>query len=118
VFDVFPKVGLLRGGRAEGVVETMDSCRVRWGRVESRVGDQLIVHAVPLELVDGKLRLGAARTKRVTAWRDEHSFIGAVSPGDVVSVHWNWACDILDRSSLARLIAWTGRQIAVANQTL
>ncbi len=118
VLDVFPKVGLLRGGQADAVIETMDSCRVRWGRVEGRVGDQLIVNAVPLQLLDGRLRLGPPRVERVTAWRDEHSFIGTAAPGDVVSIHWNWACDVLDRASLARLVSRTSRQIAVANQTL
>ncbi len=38
--------------------------------------------------------------------------------GDVVSVHWDWACDVLDDGALGRLIAWTRAQLAVANQSL
>ena len=33
VLDVFPKVGLMRGEQVDGVLQTMDSCRIRWGRV-------------------------------------------------------------------------------------
>ena len=118
VLDVFPKVGLMRGEQADRVVEVMDSCRVRWGRVLERMGDQLVVNAVPLRLADGKLELGPAEVRRVTAWRGGAGFVGEVGAGDVVSIHWDWACDVLDGRSLARLVAWTRDQLAVANQSL
>jgi hypothetical protein len=118
VLDVFPKVGLMRGEQADRVVETMDSCRVRWGRVLERTGDQLVVNAVPLRLVRSRLELGPARVERVTGWRSGAGFVGEVTPGDVVSIHWDWACDVLDGRSLARLVAWTRLQLAVANQSL
>jgi hypothetical protein len=118
VLDVFPRVGLMRGGRIEGVVTTMDACRIRAGRVLERVGDQLIVLAEPLELVAGKLRRGAPRPERVQAWRDATGFIEAPSPGDTVSIHWSWACDRLDDRQRANLEAWTERQLAIANRTI
>jgi hypothetical protein len=118
VLDVFPKVGLMRGEHADRVVETMDACRVRWGRVVEVVGDQLVVNVVPLRLVAGRLELGPAQVGRVTAWRSGAGFIGSVAAGDVVSVHWDWACDILVPEALQRLVAWTRSQLAVANQTL
>src|SRR5690349_19147746 len=69
VLDVFPKVGLMRGEQADRVIETMDACRVRWGRVLDRMGDQLVVNVVPLRLREGRLELGPAQVRRVTAWR-------------------------------------------------
>ena len=33
VFDVFPRVGLMRGGEVTNVLATIDSCRIRWGTV-------------------------------------------------------------------------------------
>ena len=62
MLDVFPKVGLMRGEQADRVVETMDSCRVRWGRVLERIGDQLVVNVVPLRLVDGGSSSGRPRS--------------------------------------------------------
>lgn len=116
VLDVFPKVGLMRSEQAAHVVETMDSCRVRWGRVLERAGDELAVRAVPLALVGGKLALGEPRIERITAFRDGRGFIGDVAPGDVVSIHWNWACEVLDPLRLERLIATTRRELAIANR--
>ena len=118
VLDVFPKVGLMRAEQADRVLETMDSCRIRWGRVQDRVGDTLVVNAVPLVLIDGKLSLGPPRIEQVTGWRDGHGFLGEVCPGDVVSIHWGWACDVLGREQVARLIGWTQRQLSIANETM
>ncbi len=118
VLDVFPKVGLMRSEQADHVIETMDSCRVRWGRVVERVGDELAVRAVPLSLVGGKLALGEPRIERITAFRDGRGFIGDVVPGDVVSIHWNWACEVLDPGRLERLIATTRRELAIANRRM
>lgn len=118
VLDVFAKVGLMRSERTDKVLETMDSCRIRWGRVQDRVGDALVVNAVPLVLLDGKLSFGPARIEQVTGWRDGHGFLGDVRPDDVVSIHWGWACDVLGDDQLARLIGWTQRQLSIANETL
>jgi len=41
-----------------------------------------------------------------------------VAPGDVVSIHWDWACDILDARRLAALRGWTAREVSLANLTL
>jgi hypothetical protein len=118
VLDVFPKVGFMRADQADKVLETMDSCRIRWGRVRERAGDTLLVNSVPLVLVDGKLRFGPPRTEQVTGWRDGHGFLGDVRPNDVVSLHWGWACDVLDADQVGRLIGWTQRQLDIANETL
>lgn len=118
VLDVFPKVGLMRAERADKVLEIMDSCRIRWGRVRERVGDTLVVNTVPLALVEGKLAFGPARIERVTGWRDGHGFLGQVSPDEVVSIHWGWACDVLDVVQVDRLIGWTQRQLSIANETV
>jgi hypothetical protein len=118
VLDVFPRVGLMRGGQIDGVLEVMDSCRVRWGRVLDRIGDQLVVSATRLELAEGHLRHGPPTIERIQAWRDATGFIDAPGPGDIVSIHWSWACDRLDDRQLADLMAWTDRQIAIADRTI
>ena len=118
VLDVFPKVGLMRAEQADKILETMDACRIRWGRVRDRVGDTLVVNTVPLALVEGKLAFGPARIERVTGWRDGHGFLGEVRPDDVVSIHWGWACDVLDADQVDRLIGWTERHLSIANETI
>jgi hypothetical protein len=118
VLDVFPRIGLLRSGSVDRALEVMDSCRIRWGRVLGRDGDWLVVNVVQLVMTDGRLRLGPARPERVRAWRGGATFVDGVEPGDVISVHWSWACDRLSDRQLAGLVTWTTREIAVANLTI
>jgi hypothetical protein len=118
VLDVFPRVGLLRGGDAGDALAVMDSCRIRWGRILERDGDSLVVSAVPLDYADGRLGLGAPRVERIRGWLDGAGFVDDAVPGDVVAIHWDWACERLDARRLAALQASTARELAIANQTI
>ncbi len=118
VLDVFPRVGLLRSGAVDRALEVMDSCRIRWGRVIERDGEWLVVNVVPLAMTCGRLELGASRPERVQAWRDGAGFVDGVQPGDVIAVHWSWACDRLSARQLAGLMTWTARQVGIANRTI
>ncbi len=118
VLDVFPRIGLLRSGENDRVLEVMDSCRIRWGRVLERDGDWLVVSAVPLALDGGTLRLAAPRPERIRGWKDGAGFVEDAAPGDVVSIHWDWACERLDEERLGWLRGSTLRELELANQTL
>jgi len=118
VLDVFPKVGLMRTGQVDNALQVMDSCRIRWGRVLERDGDAIVVSAVPLELVEGQLRLGAPRLERIRGWMDGAGFVEDMAEGDVVSIHWDWACERLDAARLAALRDATTHELRLANQTL
>jgi hypothetical protein len=118
VLDVFPKVGLLRTGEIDKVVETIDACRIRWGRVLERDGDSLVVSAVRLAYADGKLGLAAPRPERVRGWIDGKGFVEDVVPGDVISMHWDWACERLDPARLEALRSTTLAELAIANTTI
>jgi hypothetical protein len=118
VLDVFPKVGLLRGGDVDDALAVMDSCRIRWGRVLERDGDSLVVSAVPLEMAAGRLRLGAPRVERIRGWVDGTGFVEDAAAGDVVAIHWDWACERLDAPRLAALQRSTAAELELANQTI
>jgi len=118
VLDVFPTVGLLRGGPSDDVLGTIDHCRIRWGIVRDRLGAELLVDAVPLEWADGKLRLGAPRPETIRGWQDGLGFIGEPAPGDHISIHWDWACERLDARQFRALTTWTARELTIANRTL
>lgn len=118
VLDVFPKVGLLRGEAVDDVLATIDSCRIRWGRVQAVVGDQLIVSAVSLELVDGRLRLAAPRMETISRWLDGTGFVDDIEPGEMIAIHWSWACDRLTPRQLHNLVAWTRLALMVANRAI
>jgi hypothetical protein len=118
VLDVFPRIGLLRSGSADRALEVMDSCRIRWGRVLEQDGDWLVVNVVPLVLAGDRLVLGPPRPERVQAWRDGLTFVDGIQPGEVISIHWSWACDRLSAEQLAGLMSWTRREVDVANLTI
>jgi Family of unknown function (DUF6390) len=117
VLEIFPRAGLMRTGQADRVLETMDACRIRWGRVLEVAGDQLVVAARHLELVDGRLALGPERIESVSAWRSERGPLDGVRAGDDVSLHWAWACDRLSPPQRRSLAAWTRAALRQANAT-
>jgi hypothetical protein len=118
VLDVFPRTGLLRGGPVEDVLAVIDACRIRWGRVRDVADGQLVVDVVPLVQQDGRLTLGTARPEVVERWVDGVGFVDDVRPGELVSVHWGWACDRLSARQAANLAASTRRELRIANEAL
>jgi len=118
VLEIFPRIGLLRGGEVGNVLETIDACRIRWGRVEAVCGDTLVVSSPPLIMRDGKLVLAAPQLETVARWQDGHGFVDDVAPGEVVAIHWNWACDRLSGSQAQALAAWTMRAVRLANNAI
>ena len=118
VFDVFPRTGLLRSGAIDRAMEVIDACRVRWGRVLERDGDFLVVSVVPIEMRAGQFVFGQPRPERIRAWDDGAAFVDGVGPGDVVSIHWSFACDRLSSRQLTGLVRSTRRQMRIANETV
>jgi hypothetical protein len=112
VLDVYrrlePEVGML----------AMDNCRISWGRVRAVDGAALVVERQPLVLVEGALGLGPAVVEKVLRTVDGHGFTDDVARDDWVSVHWGWACEVLDARRLANLRRWSGYHLRLANQTL
>lgn len=118
VLDVFPRVGLLRGEAVDDVLTVIDSCRIRWGRVITVGGSSLTVEVRPLLLRDGRLALGPPRPEVVQRWVDGIGFVDEVGPGEVISIHWGWACDRLTSGQLRDLQRWTEFELRIANQAI
>ena len=118
VFDVYIRGGLMRDERATIALDLMDSCRVSWGRVTGTDGDHVVVERQPLILADGNLALGEAAPARVVRQYGGQGFVGSPEVGTFVSIHWNWACDVLSASALGRLQRATGRCLELSNQTI
>jgi hypothetical protein len=118
VFEVYLRTGLMNDTHATIMVESMDSCRISWGRVVSVDGAELVVARRPLRLIGGKLALTEEEIVRVTRQIEGRGFADHTSPGDSVSIHWNWVCELLDGARLRRLARETRRYLELANQTL
>lgn len=69
-------------------------------------------------MTGGPLQPRAPHPERVRAGRDGARFVDGVQPGDVIAFHWSWACDRVSALQLAGLVAWTSRQVGIANRTI
>ena len=113
VFDVHSRVGEL-----EHSLQTMDNCRVSWGKVLRVEGAELVVERRPLVLVAGKLALGPLETMRAARQVDGRGFVEGARPGEWVSLHWGWVCEVLTPRQQTNLARYTDHHLVLANQTL
>ena len=61
--------------------------------------------------------LGDERLEEAHRSLDGIGFVTDLAVGDVVSLHWDWVCDRLNRAELANLQRWTAHNLAVVNAT-
>lgn len=119
VFGVYPWVGLLSEDRiADKALEVLDRCRVRWGKVQSVTGDQVLVRSRPLTWDGRQLQLGDPRTETARVSVDGSGFVDGLTAGDWVSLHWDWVCDRLGPRQLADLRRYSARQLQITNHEL
>lgn len=118
-FHLFHVIDVYRHLESKEIsMAAMENCRISWGIVKTVEGAELLVDRKPLLIEDGKLRLGEARSEKVLRSLDGKGFVDNVRPGDVVSIHWGWACDVLDRVKLGNLRRFTKQHLDLANQTI
>ncbi len=73
---------------------------------------------VPLVLEAGKLVLGAPVRERVLRQIEGRGFVEQAAVGNVVSIHWGWACEVLATGQARRLEQYTRHHLTIANQTI
>jgi hypothetical protein len=113
VLDVHSRIGELNHS-----LETLDNCRISWGKVQRIDDGELIVERQALVLQDGKLVLAPARPERVARQVNGRGFADMTQAGDWVSLHWGWACEVITPRQQANLERFTRYHLAIANQTV
>ena len=96
----------------------MDNCRISWGVVIGLNGATLTTEVKPLVLTGNNLVLGNPEHRQIMRQIDGCGFVDAVRPGDWISIHWGWACQVLSRQQVTNLERWTQHHLTIANQTL
>jgi hypothetical protein len=96
------------------IAEVIDNCRISWGRVRKVGKDELQVVVRPMDLDGGGLSLARPVVKRVR-YNPEVRPFGAVKAGDVVSIHWNYACDIMTARQAKNIARYTNVDIRLVN---
>jgi hypothetical protein len=114
VFALYPWLGLLRSGIVDEPLHVLDQCRTTPAVVLTVEGDSASVLAEPLLWDDGRLWLGEPEPRRVR-WRDRSHSFAQPRPGELVSLHWDFVCDVLTSNAAARLNGVTRRVLAAVN---
>jgi hypothetical protein len=117
VFVVYPWVGLL-GSSSDVPRSVLDSCRVRWGTVESVDGESAEVRSRRLSWDGSALGLAPEQLESCTWIRDQHAFVRDLRTGDQVALHWSWVCERLSDEQVADLAGRTQRQLDSTNSWL
>jgi hypothetical protein len=116
VFAVYPWLGLLRTGSVDEPLRVLDLCRTTPGVVLSLAGDAVEVLARPLRWNGRVLSLGEAEP-RTARWRDDGlAFVDPPAPGDHVSLHWDFVCDVLRPAAARALERANLRALAAVNR--
>ena len=113
VFVVYPWLGLLRSGIVDEPLRVLEQCRIKPAVVRSVVGEELEVLARPVEWSGDTLRLGkpALRTVR---WQTGGLSFAQPQPGDLVTLHWDFVCDVITKDEARRLETLTLRCLRAA----
>jgi hypothetical protein len=105
-------------------LHAMEKCRIGWGRVIAADATTLAVEYQPL-IWDSPashrragLTLGPPSIGRILRRLDGKGFADRAQPGDWISFHWDWACDVLTEGQRVQLERWTRHHIRLANETL
>ncbi|RPI20983.1 MAG: hypothetical protein EHM57_07200 [Actinobacteria bacterium] len=111
VFGVYPWVGLLRSGESEEPLRILDRCRIRTGTVQAVEGSSAAVRSRPLAWDGYRLDLGAPMTELVNVADDGMALQG----GAVVTMHWDWICEVVSPAAAMRLEVVTRSQMELVN---
>src|SRR4051794_10476831 len=116
VFCIYPWTGLLSDRRkAPHALAVLDRCRIRWGKVISVQGDQVVVESRPLTWDGHALDLGGLETETAVRSLDGVGMVSGLGPGDWVSLHWEWVCDRLTERQVGFLRSYTMRHLQIVN---
>jgi hypothetical protein len=118
VFGVYPWTRFLGRGMDEHPLRVLDNCRITWGTVVSRTGDNVGVQCRRLVCEGPALALAEPCVRELDVWADGYSAVPDVAVGDEVAVHWGRLCGRLDRRQVRALAASTERQLRLTCQRL
>lgn len=115
VFGVYPWTRFLGRQMDEHPLHVLDNCRITWGTVLSRDGDDVEVLCRKLICAEGSLRLAEPAPRRLEVWADGYSAVPDVSVGDDIAVHWGRLCGRLQPQQVRALADSTERQLRVTS---
>ncbi len=110
VLNVFTRTG---HHTVQHTVESIDNCRIGWGKVLSSDVHAVIVEYQPIVYTDGVLSLSAPIVRQIY-----QPFDRTLKKDYWVSFHWGVLCGVLNKRQLKELAYYTNHALTLANTTL
>ena len=115
VFNVYKRTGNMKQLHT---IESMDACRVSWGRITAADGPSITVLRKPLRLISHSLQLGNEESYTIHRRLEEDASLDELKPGDIISMHWYQPCEVITERDVHWLEWYTNKHLALANLTL
>jgi hypothetical protein len=99
------------------VQSLVDNCRISWGRVKDIEGHRLAVEYRPVVVDDGRFVLSKPVIKKAD-FNPEVTPFGTLRRGDWVTMHWNYACEVISKRQLLNISKYTEMDLRATNEIL
>lgn len=100
-------------------IQTMDACSINFGTVTAVRPARILVETRPLiRTATGLAYAGKAITRSLRTQGRRDAVAQDVKPGDIVSYHWGYLCDILSPRRLRNLKHYTSLTLRVVNSRI
>jgi len=106
-FHVFNFINRTGHRAVQHTVETMDQCRISWGKVLP--GGKVTTQ---------KLLFQAGRLQLTPAVKKFKNIVDEFSPGDLATLHWGWVCEKISPQQAKNLAFYTNLALRLANTTI
>ena len=115
VFDIWKRTG---NAEREHTLDSLDSCRISWGKVIKAEGPALEIQNNPLTISHGQIKIDETQTTKIFRHLESSYDIEQLKPGQIVSIHWGVPCEIITENQAKVLDKLTLKHLAIANQSL
>jgi len=115
VFNIWKRTGNIA---VTHTLESMDSCRIGWGKVIEISGPTIVIESEPLIQIGDKFYLGKVEKKKLTRKLESTVEIEQLKPNDNITFHWGVPCETITEKQAAILKKYTLQNIAFLNQDL
>lgn len=115
VFNVWKRTGNMAVAHT---LESMDSCRIGWGKVLELSGPTITIESEPLVEQNGVFSLALPQKKKITRKLESTEEIEQLAVGEIVTFHWGVPCEVINEKQAAVLKKYTLQNIAFLNQGL
>jgi len=104
VFNIWLRTGNLPIAHT---IQTVNDCRIGWGKITKILPNELEIETPVIEEKLEKLLLSKPQKKTVIYKMLNESFIKNPQINDLISYHWNFACDKITESQAINLQRYT-----------